>query len=61
MFQKSINFLMDHSWGLYLILILTVYGHNFTEASFWVIYIPTMILVALAKVKSRLDGEDSKK
>ena len=56
-FNKVIDFLLDQGYGLYLIVIITVYGHTPYTASFWAIYIPTMIMVWIAKGKARFEGD----
>ncbi len=61
MFYKSIYFLMEHAWLLYLALILHTYEHTARDSSYWIIFIPTMILVILSKVSLRLTLEQKEK
>lgn len=45
------NFLKENLWIMYLGGILAVYDLPFTTWGFWIIIVPTIILVAWSKVK----------
>ena len=44
-----IKFLKKHSWAMYLGAVLSYVGINPTDLFFWIVFIPTTILINLSQ------------
>ena len=53
-----LNVLQLHGWEIYLMIVLSIYI-SFTSIGFWIIYIPTFVLVAITKSKIRTNNDNS--
>ncbi len=61
MIKQLLHILATQGWALYLMLALIFYDVKPFHLEFWLIYIPTMILVSISNTISRLEGENSVK